>query len=97
MKFGNRQEALRRLAAYNPELIRAVIVPEPSNPQDPAALAVKVGIQGGRGLFTIGYVPKEATALVSAMGGQLPAFRVVCGTWGAYSTTTWGGRVALAV
>jgi hypothetical protein len=29
--FGNRQEALRRLAAYNSAQVRAVLGPEPSN------------------------------------------------------------------
>ena len=40
---------------------------------------------------------REATALVSAMGGQLPAFRVACGQWGRYQKTTFGARVALTV
>jgi hypothetical protein len=95
--IGNRQEALKRLAAFNPDRIRAVLVPEPTNPVDPAAVAVKVGVQGGKGLYTIGYVPKELTVVVTAIGGRLPAFRVVSGTWGTYSKTTFGGRVALAV
>ena len=42
--FGQRQEALKRLAAYNPNQIRAVLVPEPSNPKDPTAIAVMVGV-----------------------------------------------------
>jgi hypothetical protein len=37
VSFGTRQEALRRLAAYSPEQVRAVLVPEPENPADPAA------------------------------------------------------------
>jgi hypothetical protein len=52
--FGNRQEALRRLAAYAPDRVRAFIVPEPENPVDPAALAVMVGVQGGKGLVPAG-------------------------------------------
>jgi hypothetical protein len=47
VSFGNRQEALRRLASYRPQDVRAVLVPEPSNPVDPAAVAVMVGVQGG--------------------------------------------------
>jgi hypothetical protein len=43
VSFGNRQEALRRLAAYNPADVRAVLVPEPENPADPQAVAVMVG------------------------------------------------------
>jgi len=95
--FGNRQEALRRLAAYAPDQIRAVLVPEPSNPQDPAAIAVVVGVQNGKGLFKIGYVPANITAAIKAIGANLPAFRVVCGQWGRYQKTTFGARVALAV
>jgi len=98
--FGRRQEALKRLTTYKPEQIRAVIVPEPENKKDPAALAVMVGVQNGRGLFKIGYVPAEQTALLSAMRGVIhfPAFRVICGTWGKYnSQKTYGGRLALAV
>ena len=30
VSFGNRQEALKRLAAYAPDQIRAVLVPEPT-------------------------------------------------------------------
>jgi hypothetical protein len=95
--FGNRQTALKRLAAYKPEQIKAVFVPEPNNPADPAALAVMVGIQNGRGLYRLGYVPRNLVAVVSVIGGELPALRVVSGTWGRYNKTTYGARVALAV
>jgi hypothetical protein len=71
VSFGHRQEALRRLARYNPAYVRAVLVPEPENPADPAAVA--------------------------ALGGQLPALRVVSGTWGWANKTTFGARLALAV
>ena len=93
--FGQRQEALKRLAAYNPNQIRAVLVPEPENKADPAAVAVRVGVQGGRGLFTLGYVPHGQAAVVKAMGGKLPALRVVSGTWGR-GKTTYGARITLA-
>jgi hypothetical protein len=82
VSFGNRQEALRRLAAYNPADVRAVLVPEPSNPTDPGAVAVMVGVQDGRGLFRLGYVPRNMAPVVAALAGQLPALRVVSGTWG---------------
>jgi hypothetical protein len=95
--FGNRQQALKRLAAYSPGQIRAVLVPEPTNPQDNNAVAVMVGIQGGRGLFKLGYVPANLAQVVTAIGGQLPALRVVAGTWGFSHNTTYGARVALAV
>jgi hypothetical protein len=95
--FANRQEALKRLAAYAPDQIRAVLVPEPSNPADHAAVAVMVGVQNGRGLYRLGYVPRDMAAVVMAMGVKLPALRVVSGTWGWVGKTTYGARVALAV
>jgi hypothetical protein len=97
VSFGNRQEALLRLAAYNPAQVRAVLVPEPSNRVDPAAVAVMVGVNGGRGLYRLGYVPQDLAPVVVALGGQLPAFRVVSGTWGWANKTTFGARLALAV
>jgi hypothetical protein len=39
VSFGSRQEA-RRLTQYNPADVRAVLVPELSNPVDPAAVSV---------------------------------------------------------
>ena len=95
--FGNRQEALKRLAAYNPAQLMAVLVPEPENKQDPAAVAVMVGVQNGRGLYRLGYVPREMAPVVSALRGRLPALRVVCGTWGWTGNFTLGARVAIAV
>jgi hypothetical protein len=76
VSFGNRQEALKRLAGYAPEQVRAVLVPEPSNPADPQALRIMVGVQGGRGLFCMGYIPREAVPVVAALR-TLPAIRVV--------------------
>jgi hypothetical protein len=99
--FGNRQEALKRLAAYAPDQVRAVLVPEPANPVDSAAVAVMVGVQGGKGLFRLGYVPRELCPVLAALRGfntlQFPALRVVSGTWGWTGKTTFGARVALAV
>jgi len=95
--FANRQEALKRLAAYAPDQIRAVLVPEPENPVDHNAVAVMVGVQGGKGLFRLGYVPANMAAVVSVLGANLPALRVVSGTWGYTHKTTYGARVALAV
>ena len=76
VSFGNRQKALKRLAAYNPTQVRAFIVPEPENPADPAALKVMAGVQGGRGLYCMGYIPREAVPVVAALR-TLPAVRVV--------------------
>jgi hypothetical protein len=95
--FGTRQTALKRLASYAPDQIRAVLVPEPTNKADPAAVAVMVGVQNGKGLYCLGYVPRELTTLVAALAGKLPALRVVSGTWGWAGKTTFGARVALAV
>jgi hypothetical protein len=97
VSFGNRQEALRRLAAYNPADVRAVLVPEPENPADPAAVAVMVGVQGGKGLYRLGYVPRNLAPVAAALGGRLPALRVVSGSWGWANKTTYGARLALAV
>ena len=55
--FKNRQEALKRLSAYDPAQIQTVLVPEANNPADPAAIAVLVGVNNGKGLYHMGYVP----------------------------------------
>jgi hypothetical protein len=91
VSFGNRQEALRRLAAYNPAQVRAVLVPEPSNPRDPAAVAVMVGVNGGRGLYRLGYVPRTLAPVVAVLRVQLPRLRLVEGEH------SRGARVSLAV
>jgi hypothetical protein len=97
VSFGNRQEALKRLSGYAPDQVMAVLVPEPSNPADPAAVAVMVGVQSGRGLYRLGYVPRDMAPVVAAMGARLPALRVVSGSWGWAGKVTYGARVALAV
>jgi hypothetical protein len=89
--FGTRQEALRRLARYNPTDVRAILVPEPENPVDPAAVAVMVGVQGGRGLYKLGYVPADKALVAAALRGRFPRLRLVEGEGGR------GARVALAV
>ena len=88
--FENRQEALRRLAAYDPAQIRTVLVPEPNNPADPAAVAVMVGVNGGKGLYRLGYVPRNQTREVVALRGKLPTLRILDGD-------IRGARLALAV
>ncbi|GBU27083.1 hypothetical protein R84B8_00605 [Treponema sp. R8-4-B8] len=95
--FGNRQEALKRLAAYKPDQIKAVLVPEENNPADKNAIAVLVGVTNGKGLYRLGYVPANLTAVISVLGAKLPALRLVSGTWGRTHKTTFGARVALAV
>jgi hypothetical protein len=91
VSFGNRQKALRRLTAYNPADVRAVLVPEQENPVDSRALVVMVGVQGGRGLYRLGYVPRTMARVVAALGGQLPALRLVEGEH------SRGARVRLGV
>jgi hypothetical protein len=91
VSFGNRQEALHRLARYNPAQVRAVLVPEPENPRDPGAVAVMVGVNGGRGLYRLGYVPRNMAPVTAVLGGQLPSFRLVEGEH------SRGARVSLAV
>jgi len=99
VSFANRQEALRRLAAYAPDQIKAVLVPEENNPADKNAIAVLVGVQGGKGLYHLGYAPRDLAPVLAAMRGlnTLPALRVVCGTWGYTHQTTYGARLALGV
>jgi hypothetical protein len=91
VSFGSRQEALRRLARYNPADVRAVLVPEPSNPADPSAVAVMVGVNGGKGLYRLGYVPRNLAPVAAVLGRQLPRLRLVEGEY------SRGARVALAV
>ena len=79
VSFGTRQEALRRLAAYSPADVRAFIMPEPENVIDPAALAVMVMVQGGRGVYRLGYVPHEMTGIARALKNPRPALRVITG------------------
>ena len=70
--FGRRPEALPRLASYSPAQVRAFIVPEPENPAD---LKIMAGVQGGRGFYCMGHIPREAVPVVAAMR-TLPAVRV---------------------
>jgi hypothetical protein len=90
VSFGRRQEALRRLARYNPSQVRTVLVPEPENPADPAAVAVMVGVQGGKGLYRLGYISKEKTGVAAVLRGKLPTLRLLDGD-------IRGARLALAV
>jgi hypothetical protein len=90
VSFGTRQEALRRLATYSPAQVRAVLVPEPSNPADSGAVAVMVGVQGGRGLYRLGYVPRTLAPVAAVLRGRLPTLRLLDGD-------IRGARVSLAV
>jgi hypothetical protein len=90
VSFGSRQEALRRLAGYAPEQVKAFIVPEPSNRYDPHALAVMVMVQNGRGIYCLGYLPRERAGIATAFLGRVPALRVIGG--GIY-----GAKVTLGI
>jgi Tfp pilus assembly protein PilX len=97
--FGNRQEALRRLAAYDSDQVKTFLVPECRNPADPAAVAVMVGVQNGKGLYRLGYVPRETTGLVRALPGRCVGLRVVSGCWNykGRGRVTFGARITLAI
>jgi len=86
--FGSRQEALKRLARYSPELVRAFIVPEPENRADRKAAAVWVGIQNGFGLYCLGYLPAEYAPAAASLKAE--GLRVLDGD-------IRGARLALAV
>ena len=86
--FGTRQEALKRLARYSPEMVRAFIVPEPENKFNVKAAAVWVGIQNGFGLYCLGYLPAEYAP--AAAGFKAAGLRVLDGD-------IRGARLALAV
>ena len=86
--FGNRQEALRRLSFYNPRYVYAVMVPETENQFDPTAVAVKVMTSNGKGIYHLGYLPKEETALASVC--KISSIRVLEGD-------VFGARILLKV
>jgi len=88
VSFGTRQEALKRLAAYDPAQVRTFIVPEPENQVDPAAVAVMVGIQNGRGFYRLGYVPRGQAAAARALCCQA-SIQVLTGD-------IYGARITLA-
>jgi hypothetical protein len=88
--FGNRQEALRRLEKYQASQIKAAIVPEPENPVDKGALAVMVGIEGGNGMYKLGYVPALNLPVVRAVSPGNISFEILPGT-------VYGARLTLAV
>ena len=87
--FGSRQEALRKLATYDPKKIIVLLVPEPDCKHDPEAIAVKVMVNGGKGIYTLGYVPRTETGVARAFLGAVPELRLVGGE-------TKGARIRLA-
>ncbi|MCL2792455.1 MAG: HIRAN domain-containing protein [Spirochaetaceae bacterium] len=87
--FGNRQTALKRLAKYPCDKVVTFLVPEPKNNFDKNAIAVKVGVQYGRGLYTLGYVSKEMTGLVKALKPKTITTQIISGD-------IYGVRLSLA-
>ena len=83
---GSRQEALLRLAKYEPTDVRAFIMPEPENPVDGNAMAVMVMVQGGRGVYKLGYVPANSTAAAAAIRGKASIKVIGCDIRGARLT-----------
>ena len=88
--FGNRQEALKRLAYYSPKDVHVVLVPESDNPYDANAVSVQVAVNGGKGVYRLGYVPKESAAVVKAFLGTVPDLSIIGGD-------IRGARLTLAV
>ena len=86
---GNRQAALAKLAQYEPSQVRAFLMPEPENKFDSHAIAVMVGVQNGRGLYRLGYIPASDTAKAAAVRGRV-SIRVLPGDIN-------GARLTLAV
>jgi hypothetical protein len=88
VSFGSRQEALKRLAAYAPDQVRAFVVPEPENAADCKAARVMVGVQYGRGLYCLGYLPADFAPAARSLKAK--GLRVLEGD-------IRGARLALAV
>jgi len=88
VSFGNRQEALKRLSRYAPDQVRAFVVPEPENAADRKAARVMVGVQNGRGLYCMGYLPAEYAPAAASLKAK--GLRVLDGD-------IRGARLALAV
>jgi hypothetical protein len=86
--FGSRQEALRRLAAYEPAQVRACIVPAPASAADRKAARVMVGVQNGRGLYCLDYLSSEYAPAAASLKAR--GLRLLDGD-------TRGARLALAV
>ena len=84
--FEGRQEIIAKLAGSEP----ARIVPEPTNPYDPNALAIHVAT--AEGVKHIGYVPKEnAAELAPFLEGEPLTGQIVAITGG---FVKWDGSVA---
>jgi hypothetical protein len=79
VSFYSRQEALKRLTAYDPKDIHAILVPEFDNPYDANAIAVKVLVNGAKATYRLGYVPKTETGIAKAFLGKVPELTIING------------------
>jgi len=77
--FGTRQKALERLTYYAPEEVLTVLVPEPENPYDKNAIAVKVFVDGTKESYCIGYIPKTETSKIMPFVSKLPELKIIWG------------------
>jgi len=89
VSFGSRQEAIGKLARYDPKDIIALLVPEAGCVHDTEAIAVKVMVNGGKGIYTLGYIPRTETKIARAFLGAVPELRLIDGE-------TKGARIRLA-
>jgi len=78
VSFHNRQEALRRLALYEPKDVHVFLVPE-NNQYDSNAIAVQVLVNGSKNVYLLGYVPKTETAVARAFLGKEPELTIIDG------------------
>jgi hypothetical protein len=88
--FGKCQEALRRLACYQPKDIHVLLIPEPDNRFDPAAVSVQVLVQGSPAMYKLGYVPASQTKLIQVFLGRVPHLSIIGGD-------LLGARLSIAV
>ena len=66
VSFGNRQEALKRLKQYDAENIKIQLEREATNEYDADAIKVITTVKG-KGSYTIGYIPKTLSKLISPL------------------------------
>ena len=79
VSFSSRQEALRRLTKYNPKDIRTLLIAEPDNRYDKNAIAIKVMVNKGKGIYCLGYVPKQETEIAKVFLGVMPKLKILDG------------------
>ena len=89
--YGSRQKALERLTYYAPEEILTIMVPEPDNPFDGGAIAVKVFVKGSEKSYCIGYIPADKTSKIKPFIEKLPELKIV------RSGLSYGAEIKLAV